>query len=512
LFFRQISPDTRMIARTTRSVQPMRQAAFMVAGLLACCPAIVHATGYYGGPIGATAVGRAGAFVARADDVSAAFYNPAGFAGIRGTLLQLDNKIGYGTLEYTRQPTWNDVPPEDPEEDPPTRFDPVKNAHPLRLPGPLVGVASNFGLRDWGFALVVYTPSGTANVDYPRDGGQRYMTVSREAVMLTTSLNAAFSPFENLSVGVSIQALSATSIVYQLIVDTNPTSMGFWPISSPFDMLATIRVSDPFTLRTVVGLKYQATPHWEFGLSGQVVPNSIDATGTLSVVPVNPDTLSILEEANVAPEQAITLSRNGVPSNDVELTMPLPLTARAGVRYLQRQGTRELFDVEFDVTYETWSVVDNFLLDTGGLTATFNHPSLPGAPIAIAALDVPKRWRNTITLALGGDYALSDSATVRLGSYYESANATNAYASVDFPSSAHVGATAGGSFSWDALTLAVGYEFRHMLTVRTTEDEGRVRQLKPAASDNPETTFPVVNAGTYRYRSHNLALSGTYRF
>src|SRR5690606_13871355 len=128
---------------------------------------------------------------------------------------------------------------------------------------------------------------------------------------------------------------------------------------------------------------YQPTSFLEFGLSGQDLPTAIRAQGTLSVMPVNRDTLGVLASSDITPEQAITLERNGDPANDISLTLPLPLTARAGVRYVQRADTRELWDIELNLAYETWSVVDKFILDSRGLYATFNHASFSPTPIPI---------------------------------------------------------------------------------------------------------------------------------
>lgn len=501
-----------MLPCRIRFTQAARLSVGSVVALCASAPASVVASGYHTGPIGAKAVGRGGAFVARADDLSAAFYNPAGFAHLDGSLIQLDNKLGYGTLSYTRQATWNAKPPSDPRGNPPTPFDPVRNAEPWRPIGPLVGVGSDFGLRDWGFALVFYTPSNASNMEYPLDGGQRYMMVNREALMFNTTVSAAWAPVDELSIGMSVQALVAPSIVYELVVDANPSTMGFWPVSSPFDVLATIDVADWFTLTTIVGLSYRPTSCLEFGLSGQVIPTSIHAKGTLSIVPVNPDTLDVLEGYDIEPEDAIVLNRNGAPSNEVSLSMPLPLTARAGVRYIHRDGQRELFDVELDVSYERWSAVRNFELDSHGLTATFNNPAFPPTPLPISALNVPKRWRDTWTVALGADYALWQDTTLRVGTYYETPLASAGYANVDFPTGAHLGMTFGASFNLGALKLGAAYEYRHMLDIELREDDAKVLQLKPAISGNPEAEFPVVNAGTYRHHTHNVVLSAAYEF
>ena len=75
-----------------------------------------HATGgYYSGNKGARASGRAGAFTARADDLTAVTYNPAGVGRLDGWVLQVGNRFSYNAHAYRRAPTldWgaDGVPP-----------------------------------------------------------------------------------------------------------------------------------------------------------------------------------------------------------------------------------------------------------------------------------------------------------------------------------------------------------------------------------------------------------------
>ena len=67
----------------------------------------------------------------------------------------------------------------------------------------------------------------------------------------------------------------------------------------------------------------------------------------------------------------LTLTRNGRPATDVTLTLPLPLLARAGARYRRLAGDREVFDVELDLEYVTWSRVKRFSIETNGMQANY---------------------------------------------------------------------------------------------------------------------------------------------
>src|SRR5690606_15205844 len=154
------------------------------------------------------------------------------------------------------------------------------------------------------------------------------------------------------------------------------------------------------TLNAILGAWYRPARFLELGLSGQVIPTAIQTNSTLSIDPLSSGI-----------EGGVELSRDGRPANDVTLTLPLPLTARAGVRYIHEANGAELFDVELDVSYESWSRVETFSLDTNGLSAT-----LLGQTLDVGRIDIQKQWQDTVSFHLGGDYALiPDLATLRAG-------------------------------------------------------------------------------------------------
>src|SRR5690606_20600189 len=195
------------------------------------------------------------------------------------------------------------------------------------------------------------------------------------------------------------------------------------------------------------------------------------------------------------------------PANDVTLELPLPLTFRAGVRYVGLSAGRELFDVELDLVYETWSRVERFTMDGDGLVATFR-----AQPVDIGLIEIEKQWRDTLGVHLGGDVvALPDLLVARGGLFYETAVADESYANVDFSSGKQLGFGLGTSWFLGGLELALGYEFRVQPPITVSEDAAGVYQEVPASQCDPPYTdpdfchaeylgqpAPSVNAGTYR--------------
>ena len=84
-----------------------------------------------------------------------------------------------------------------------------------------------------------------------------------------------------------------------------------------------------------------------------MIPANIVTNSTLSLEPLNPMRIA-----------SITTNRNGNSANDVKCTCRCHCLARVGGRYRHLDGAREIFDVELDVEYETWSRDEGVLRST----------------------------------------------------------------------------------------------------------------------------------------------------
>lgn len=467
--------------------------------------------GYYGGALGARAAGRSGAFVARADDLTAVAYNPAGLTHLAGPLtLMVGNRFSYNGYSYRRAPTqdWGNTPS---GMTPPTvAFDEVSNSQPWQVLEPIVGVATNFGLPDWAFALAFFPEPGASRFAFPESGGQRYMMVGREAVIVDVAASAAWKHADWLGVGATLKWISVPRLDYSLVIDGSPFAQAAHPVSSPYDILAETKGADWFTLNAILGAWVRPRPSFEIGVAAQVIPSTIQTKSTLAVTPLN---------ASIG---TVDLTRGGRRADDVNISLPLPLSAQVGARYRHLDGAREVFDVELDVDYETWSRVNQFTVETNHLIAT-----VQGTDVDLGRIAIAKQWRDTVAVKVGGDYAiLPERLTLRAGAFYETAVADNAYANVDFPGGAMVGGSVGGSITfarrWE---VAVAYQLRHQLPVSIEEANARVYEQVPASGCEPPYTdvsrcnahylgqpAPAVNAGTYQATSHFLAVALTYRF
>jgi long-subunit fatty acid transport protein len=472
--------------------------------------AVAHADGgYYSGTLGSRATGRAGAFAAKADDLSAVSWNPAGLATLDQTTIEIGNQTSYNAYAYTRAPTTDYGL----SSTPVVVFDQVKNSTPWQVLVPMLGVASRLGQKDWTFALAAYAPPGISKLTFPlgngQNDGQRYLMLDREAIFLKYVASAAWKHQDVFGVGATVEWITVPRLRYSLLIDGTTLGGAANPVSSGFDMKATLSGSSLFTFNAILGAWYRPTPSLMFGLSGQVVPANVVAKSTLTVTPLD------------SSYGGVTLTRNSALADDVRLTLPLPLLARAGGRYVSRVNNVERFDVELDVEYVTWSRVNRFPIDTNGLQANY-----AGRAVDLNHLAIEKHWRDTVAVRLGGDYAvMPGQLALRAGAYYESAVADPAYANVDFPGAAQLGGAVGASIFVRRFEIALAYMLKLQPSVSVSESAARVYQQVPASSctapyNDPDTCnpnypgqpSPAVNAGSYRASSHFLSLSVLYRY
>ena len=230
-------------------------------------------------------------------------------------------------------------------------------------------------------------------------------------------------------------------------------------------MVASTTGSDPFTFNAILGAWFRPVPFLQFGAAGQVVPASIETKSTLAVTPLDTTMGSV------------ALTRNGLPADDVSVILPLPMTARVGARYRGLAGTREVFDVELDVEYETWSRVNEFTVDTHGLLGTFQN-----ADVDLGKIRVAKAWRDTVAVKLGGDVAV-----IPAGWRCAPARSTRPPSRTRprqrrLRGRLDVRRHVGSSLAFGRWEVAIAYQLRHQATVSVTEPDAKVYQQVPASA------------------------------
>jgi long-chain fatty acid transport protein len=432
--------------------------------------------------LGTVALGRGTAFVARADNLSAFHYNPAGLSKQPGINLLISGNVVNLNLDYRRAGTGE-----------PAIIDGVEVANPaLDYSGgpegvPFATVSSDhrFGpspvvVLSWGdafdveglaLAVGLTTPSSFGMPKYPGRGPQRYAMREANFLIVYPGLGASYAFNRYIQIGAVFVAGVAKLEQSQAIrLLPQPGNTITYNEHAEGDADLRIDTLDPFMPTAIIGLLSTPVDWLEIGVAFKF-PMKIEATGKVHY------------EAPISdlPDSFI------VPGRDrVTLRQTFPWVLRIGARYVH-----ERFDVELDFVYEGWSMLRSFEVDMDAdLDDGMAVQPLPD-------VDIPKHFRDAWSLRLGGDVEVwPEHLAIRIGGFYQaSAYPENRETfSLDFPYDRQVGVGGGLTWhAWEHLDVHAGYMHVFQWDVEVTE--GIVQQQGMPVDD--VNTGNTVNNGLY---------------
>ena len=241
-------------------------------------------------------------------------------------------------------------------------------------------MSSRLGLRDWAFALAAFAPPGISKEQFPENGGQRYMMVDREAIILNYAASAAWKFHDLFGVGVTLEWIAVPRLDYSLVINANPAPGAANPVSSP--------LRHPGADNRL-GSASPSTRSWAPGSARRRRCSSACGAGLPANI-VTHSTLALTGPRSGDAGLTITTVRERRPANDVTVKLPLPMLVRGGGRYRYLAGGRELFDLELDVEYETWSRANAFTVDS---QRARRQRAAEASTSPIGTITVPKQWR-----------------------------------------------------------------------------------------------------------------------
>jgi len=446
---------------------------------------------------GAEAMGRGGAFVAKASDGTAIHHNPAGLARQRGTHVLVNGNLFLHSFEFQRIGAYPDDP-----QDPQT---PWGNApYPLvkNIAGPyfapFVAVTSDFGYFDrLTFGAGVFGPPTIGNRTFPlgvegKPSPSRYDFVQSRSSIIYPTLSAGVRLTKWLDIGISGHLVLAnfdqTSVSYtDLGPETcKPNEQDGEELKEDFrcDSRSTLQAKGT-SFAATIGAMVRPSPSIAFGASFRT-PTNITATGR--VIPTSP---RALEGQELEPGAAM-------------LALQLPWALRVGGRYIGMDADFELYDLELDVTYEGWGSAQS-------LGPIVTIPDL-GAFTDIQTV-VQHGYTNTIGLRAGGAYNIDTGdgiLSVRGGAYFDSSATNFANTRLDFDTLAKVAGTFGVGYKIGSLGFDLGYAAVASIPRTVGTGQGDIRPVNGAANGRPESSdgelLPAVNEGSYRGFTHILSL------
>jgi long-chain fatty acid transport protein len=349
-----------------------------VAGLgCALGAGLARAGGFYVPEVGVRAVGMGGAAVADARSPSVMFHNPAGLLG-GGTELELGGDLVLPDVTHFRRPVT------DPVSGQTVSFDQASNSN--RVGGvPFLAARFDLGRPDLALGLGAFVPFG-ATLQYPGDGAQRFVVTSVALRTLYLGPALAWRPLSRLTVGVSVSYVYADfalqqSNALQFVTgdpEANPNP------AAGVEGRTRVDTRDRFSLAASAGLQF-GRPDEPFTLGLAVMaPTRLQLTGSAEIV--NASIMPIDDGVGTLPA--------GRRSDDVRLTLPLPLVVRAGVQVRPSAGLA----LALDVNWQRWSTTRRLVIDFA-----HQYPLLltPGANLVDVVMD--NRWRDTLSVRLGAE-------------------------------------------------------------------------------------------------------------
>lgn len=438
---------------------------------------------------GAEALGRGGAFSAKADDPSAIAHNVGGLAQQTGTALVASVNVAMSELSFAR----SGVYPDDPR-DPRTPWGgqpfPKVEGHGGPTVIPLVAVTSDLGL---GVGLTIaaglFAPSAIGTGTFAlgvagKPSPVRYDAVDARSIIAYPTLAAGYRVLPWLDVGLGGHLVVGRFDITEIAsVDVSRTVCRSAE-SAPCDSRLHLQTAGTAWAGSV-GAIARASRALVVGISMRS-PATLETTGTLQ--PTAPAALPIALAATAA-----------------RLDIALPWEARAGVRWVFRNGEREKADVELDATYEAWGAAQG----RGPALSTDAIGPLPGV-----ATESLHGYRSTGSVRLGGAYRLDAGVTLRLGAFYDASATAASVTRVDVDTLDKVAVTAGVGVELGPVTVNLGYA--EVFEPTRTVLQGAIRPLNAARGGRPEgpdgSPYAAVNEGTYAAHARVIALSVGARF
>jgi long-chain fatty acid transport protein len=451
--------------------------------IAAACPQQAHAGGFEEPGIGTEAMGRGGAFAAKADDGTALEYNIAGLARQRGTRITIEGKLTLNHDEFTRTGKYPTIAGQawSGQAYPTVSSNNVSAA-------PFLAISTDFNYFErWTFAIGLNTPSASAqNRKYPSTvngtwpSPQRYDATDVNLLVVYPMLAAAVRVTKWLDIGLALQMVYGTFDLKASAYADLGNSLCITQGNSACDANLHIKTS-AFSATGVLGFMAHPTEDLSLGLNLRG-PMYLDSSGTITATPPTAAPIPINPGTAANPAKA-------------QLDEKLPWILRFGARYaFHDKKHREQGDIEADGTYETWHEAEG----NGDTLKVKNLGPPVAAPLTTTLLH---HYKDTGSVRVGGAYnfwfANETFLALRLGIFYDSAATSNAWTRIDFDTLPKIGYALGLGYKIHGVSINVAYNY--IASNSRTVDNGKEHVINGITGKayGPDGYEPVFNNGTY---------------
>jgi long-chain fatty acid transport protein len=451
-------------------------------------------SGLYFTDRGVRPMGRAGAFVAGADDLGAIWYNPAGLADAGNSIL-VDASWLQFAVNYTQVLR---VVNADNVVTYPTS--PTVHGNAPFLPLPTVAWSyvldrqKRFTLAGGVLAPYIALASYPSTVEYsygPGPSPARYtLSGFNGSLVALPGVWIAYKPIEELRFGLGMMALVGwlqTGVTFSACPEDRLLCA---PEQPEYDAAAQLRVGPIFAPSLSTGVTWVPSRYVRFGASGQL-PMVIDSNATFQV---RLPSAAEFDNASMGGDKA-------------HVHIVLPAIVRAGVEFRPVEGLR----VETAWVHEFWSEQQTIQAVPEGITID----GVTGLPpkLAVPPIDIPRDFQDSNSYRLGGEYhfvAGGYGFDVRSGVAYETTAIPPSYVSLSSLDFNKVILSFGGSlyvgphWRFDAVFAHVFAE-----SVSVDPNTAKIATINPLPGNAPPE---YVNGGQYRVTSNVVGVGLNYRF
>jgi long-chain fatty acid transport protein len=332
------------------------------------CASITVAGGYQINEHGARATGMGGAFVARALDGSAIFFNAAGLSSQKGLNVLVGTTLIFPSTTFTPASSTTDI----------------SMVSQMFYPSNLyVSYAVDEQLV---LGLGVYSPYGLGT-EWDKDWdvvGQR-LSVKTDLQTFYINPTVAFKINDQLSLGAGVSlVLGSAKIKYRVPTRT--------PAFAPSTLDGTASLDGTGNgISFNVGAIYKPMEKLSIGAAYRA-PVKLDLSGT----------------AEFTDMQGL---QTFFPGGDGSVTLPMPSVIQAGVAY----DVSPAFTAEADLQFTGWSSYDELAVTLATGPNTPLALGLGGAPLQTSPAPAVKKWEDVFMLRVGGEYKLNDKVSLRAG-------------------------------------------------------------------------------------------------
>ncbi|MFZ1291878.1 MAG: outer membrane protein transport protein [Melioribacteraceae bacterium] len=369
----------------------------------------VFANGLSLNSLGSRALGMGGAFVALSNDATAIYWNPAGLADQKSSVLAYFTGV-MPIGSYKMDAAGIDAST-------------ASNIYPTG------GLLANYRMDKLALALGVYVPAGLGAewdlTDFGVPAAANVELLSQIGV-ISISPAVAYQVNDQFSVGL---ALNISYAMFDMKQQVSGAALGL-------GLYQFEEESTGMGFGATIGLKYKFSDQLAAGATVRLA-SKVSMSGTAKN-PLFPGLPSI-PAMGIAP---------GPGESDFDRDVTWPLWIGGGLAY----KPTKCLTLTLDAQYSQWSELDK-------LVAVYDNAYWKAAMAAQGSDEFKLDWEDAVQIRLGGEYMVSPATAIRLGYYYDPAPAPDETLNVLFPSSTNHVFTGGVGYSFGNYTLEAAAEY-----------------------------------------------------